>query len=107
MPRKTTQKSRQLNHLREPFALHVETQAAGMLLALLGVVPMANRRAQAIHRLERQAESLNYLAQRRLAAITDHLGDHSCTLASPARVHILDHFLATLVLEVDVDIGRL
>ena len=40
-------------------------------------------------------------------AITDDLGDHGCSIASIARVDLLDYLLSPLMLEVDVDVRRL
>ena len=47
------------------------------------------------------------LAQRRAAAIADHRGGEPGALAAVFPVDILDHLLAPLMLEIDVDIRRL
>ena len=53
-----------------------------------------------------QAEGLADLADRRTAAIgNDRRGDAGA-LAPVFAVDVLDHFLAPLVLEIDVDVGR-
>src|SRR4051812_17940357 len=78
-----------------------------MFFALLGVVPMPNRSAQTIDGFEWQTERFADLTQRRFTSITNDLRDHRGSVTPPLRVDILDHFLTTLVLEVDVDIGRL
>ena len=54
-----------------------------------------------------QAESLADFADRALAAIGGDGGGESGALAAEARVNILDHLLAPLMLEIDVDVGRL
>ena len=54
-----------------------------------------------------EAEDLGRLADRRTRAIGDHRGREAGALAPIAIVDILDHLLAPLVLEVDVDVGRL
>ena len=48
-----------------------------------------------------------HLADRPLAAVVDHRGADPRPLAAVAAVDVLDHLLAPLVLEVDVDVGRL
>src|SRR5580704_6501870 len=58
-------------------------------------------------RILRQAEDLADLADRRAAAITDDRARNAGALAAVAIVDVLDHLLASLVLEVDIDVGRL
>ena len=55
----------------------------------------------------RQAERLADLADGRAAAIADHGGGDAGALAPVFAVDVLDHLLAPLVLEIDVDVGRL
>ena len=55
----------------------------------------------------RQAEGLADLADGRAAAIGDHGGGDAGALAAVFAVDVLDHLLAPLVLEIDVDVGRL
>ena len=55
----------------------------------------------------RQPERLADLAHRRSAAKADHRADDGGAVAAVAAVDELDHLLAALVLEVDVDVGRL
>ena len=47
------------------------------------------------------------LADRALAAVMDHRGAEARAVAAIAFVDVLDHLLAALVLEIDVDVGRL
>ena len=54
-----------------------------------------------------QAQRLADLAHRRAAAIGDDGGGEAGAVAAVAGVDILDHLLAPLVLEIDVDVGRL
>ena len=58
-------------------------------------------------RVLRQAEDLGGLADRRAGAIGRHRRGEPSPLAAVALVDVLDHLLAPLVLEVDVDVGRL
>ena len=55
----------------------------------------------------REAEDLGRLADRRARAIGDDRGGEPGALAPVALVDVLDHLLAPLVLEIDVDVGRL
>ena len=55
----------------------------------------------------REAERLADLAHRRAAAIGDHGGGDAGAVAAVAAIDILDHLLAPLMLEIDVDVGRL
>ncbi len=55
----------------------------------------------------REAEDLGRFADRRARAIGDHRGGEAGALAPIAIIDILDHLFAPLVLEVDVDVGRL
>ena len=62
---------------------------------------------QRVDPVERQAQRLAHVAHGRARAIGDHLGGHAGPLAAVLLVEILQHLLAPLVLEVDVDVGRL
>ena len=61
---------------------------------------------QRVDAVERQAQRLADVADRRRGAVGDHLGRHAGPLAAVLFVDVLQHFLAALVLEVDVDVGR-
>ena len=51
--------------------------------------------------------ALRHVAHRALAAVADHRRGQRGALAAVLAVDVLDHFLAPLVLEVDVDVRRL
>ena len=55
----------------------------------------------------REAEDLADLAERALAAIGDDLAHHRGAVAAVDSIDVLNDLLAALVLEVDVDVGRL
>src|SRR3546814_4441372 len=55
----------------------------------------------------RKAEGLGDVAHRALAAVADHGGGQRGARASVLVVDVLDDLFAALVLEVDVDVGRL
>ena len=63
--------------------------------------------AEPVDLLERQAERLAHLAERALAAVRDDLAHHRGAVAPVRLVDGLDDLFAPLVLEVDVDVGRL
>ena len=69
--------------------------------------PAIDAARHAIDRIGREAHGLGDLAHRHAAAHADGLGAQCRALAAEAAVDVLDHFLAALVLEVDVDVGRL
>ena len=54
-----------------------------------------------------QAEHAADVARRALAAVADHRGRQRRARAAVLVEHVLDHFLAPFVLEIDVDVGRL
>ena len=62
---------------------------------------------QPIDPLQRHAQGLAHVAHRRAGAIGDHLGGHAGPLAAVLVIEILQHLFAALVLEIDVDVGRL
>ena len=68
------------------------------------------RRAMSARRstcAEIEAERLADVAHRALRAVGDDGGGERGAVAAVLRVEVLDHLLAPLVLEVDVDVGRL
>ena len=54
----------------------------------------------------RQARGLRHLAQRGARPVRDHVRDLRGALAAVLVVDVLDHLLAPLVLDVEVDVGR-
>ncbi len=71
------------------------------------VLVMRQQTRDTIERRLRQAEGLAHLAHGRAGAVADEVGHHGRIIASIAVVNELDDFLATLVLDVEVDVGRL
>ena len=63
--------------------------------------------AEPVELIGGEPEYLSHLTERALAAISDDLGHHGCTIASVSLVDLLDDLLAPLVLEVDIDVRRL
>ncbi len=77
----------------------------------LGGVPFGARALghlrQPVDLVEREPERLADLADRQPPAVADHLADHPRPVAPVLAVDVLEHLLAPLVLEVDVDVRRL
>ncbi len=59
-----------------------------------------------VERGRRQVEHLAHVADRALHAVADHVRDHRRTFAPVLRVDVLDHLLATPVLDIQVYIRR-
>ena len=62
---------------------------------------------QRVDPVERQAERLAHVAHGRARTIGDDFGGHACPIAAIFFVEVLQHLLTALVLEIDVDVGRL
>ncbi len=62
---------------------------------------------QAIDAIERQAQGLAHVAHGGAGAIGDDFGGHAGAVAAVLFIDVLQHFLAALVLEIDVDVRRL
>ena len=78
-----------------------------MFCANLGAPPAPHGACQHRRDILRQAHRFAHLANRHARAIMDHCGAEPGALAAKAAIDILDHLLAALVLEIDIDIGRL
>jgi hypothetical protein len=62
---------------------------------------------EGVHGIGREAHDLADLAHGTLGAVADDGGGQRRVVAAVAAVDVLDHLLAALVLEIDVDVGRL
>ena len=71
------------------------------------LAPAPDARRERADRIRRQAERLAHLADRAARAVVDHGRGDAGVRAAVLRVDVLDDLLAPLVLEVDVDVGRL
>src|SRR5690349_10994625 len=79
-------------------------QAHGEVLA---IVPPGDRLGDAVHLPQVQPQRLADVAQRALGLIGDQRGRQRGAFAPVFSVDVLDDLLAPLVLEIDVDVGRL
>ena len=82
----------------------VLAQAFGVDLAAVEPMLAACHRGNAI---EVDAHRAAHVAQRRARPVADHHRGQRGAVAAVLAVDVLDHLLAALVLEVDVDVGRL
>ena len=62
---------------------------------------------QSVERGLRQTERLADVAHRRARAVADDVGHHGGVVAPVLLVDVLDHLLAPLVLDVEIDVRRL
>ena len=107
MAREADQGARQLEQPPDRRVVRVEARFAHALGQARAVVPPGERRGEALHLLEGEAERFSDVAHGAPRPVADHRGGERGALAPVLRVHVLDHLLAPLVLEIDVDVGRL
>ena len=105
--RKADQLARQVHACGAHRAGRVEADLAQSLVRPKIVARTPGLRRQRRRRVLGQAHRLAHLAGRHLRAIVDDRRGDAGAVAAVASVDILDHFLAPLVLEIDVDVGRL
>ena len=113
MARKAHQLSGEIEHAGEQRIARIEARFAHVLFRQRAAAfsrdwprapHHAGKRRDCIFR---QTHSFADIAHGRTGAIGDHRCGQPGTVAAVARVDILDHLLAPLVLEIDVDVGRL
>jgi len=85
----------------------IEADFAQALLAHLPRIPPGEILRQPIHLREIEPERLADIAHRALRPVADDGRGDGRTAAAVFAINILDDFFAPLVLEVDVDVGRL
>ena len=94
-------------HLAHASLCRVEPGAAGVGLAHALRRPAPDGAGERADGVVGQAEDLADLAHRRARAVGDDGGGDAGALAAVFPVDVLHHLLAPLVLEIDVDVGRL
>ena len=107
MARKADQLLRQSEDARHGALGRVEAGTAGVGIAHAGRRPAPGGRGERADGVLRQAEGLADLAHRRTRAVGDDGRGDAGAVAAVFVVDVLDHLLAPLVLEIDVDVGRL
>ena len=96
-----------LHHLVEPRIVRIEAGPARLLLLHAGLRPAPQHAGERADGVVGQPERLADLADRAAAAIADDRRGEVGVVAAVFLVDVLDHLLAPLVLEIDVDVGRL
>ena len=107
MAREAHDLARQRRDLLHAAALRIEPGAFDGVLRHRAAAAAPDRGRQRADGVLAQAKRLADLADGRAAAIGDHGGGDAGALAPVFAVDVLDHLLAPLVLEIDVDVGRL
>ena len=72
----------------------------------VGRVPGVERLGQRVDPLGREAERLGHLAHCGARPVRDDRADHGGVIGAVAGVEVLDHLLAPVHVEVDIDIGQ-
>ena len=107
MAREAAQGRRQFERQRQPGIGGIEAGLAHMIDIDAARAHAPHRVGHHAHRVGRQAERLADLADGAAASVGDHRGGQRGARAAFLAVDPLDHLLAPLVLEIDVDVGRL
>ena len=107
MAREAEQLLRELEAAREQRVGRIEACLADIFLRQGGVAQAPDGGGERGDGVLGEAQRLADLAHRRAAAIGDHGGGDAGAVAAVAAIDILDHLLAPLMLEIDVDVGRL
>ena len=107
VPRGVLEGDRELEDALKPLTLRVEAARAQVIAGDFAAAPEIAHAGQAPLLLRREPKDLGHLAQRRAPPVGDDLGDHGRAVTAVERVDVLNELLATLVLEVHVDVRRL
>ncbi len=99
--------TRQLRDCLHARAVHIEPAADNGVLRNGAATHAPDRRGQGADRVFAQAENLADFADRGTAAIGDDGRGNAGAFTAVFFVDVLDHLFAALVLEIDVDVGRL
>ena len=107
MTRKTHQRGHQIEQLPHHRTVGIEPRFTETLRDRVPAVPPRHRLRQPIDRGKVEPECLADVAQRRARAVADHRRGQRGTITAVLGIEVLDHLLAPLMLEVDIDVGRL
>ena len=107
MPREAEQLARQPDRLAELRIGRVQPSLCDVLVGDLAVALAPDQAGEPRRHVLLEAHGLAHLADGHARAIVDDGGADGGALAAVAAIEILDHLLAPLVLEVDVDVGGL
>src|SRR5256885_11688387 len=107
MARKTEQGGGKPDEAPHDRAPGIETRIAQAGDELPAIVPPGDRFGDSVHLWRIEPERFPDVAQRALGLISDERGRERSALTAVFVIDVLDDFLAPLMLEIDVDIGRL
>ncbi len=107
VPREAEQRAGERNHAREHRAFGIEPRLAHAPCVDVRPIPPLHGPGERAYLQGIEAECLRHVADGAPRPVTDHRRGQRRAVAPVLRVDVLDHFLAPLVLEVHVDVGRL
>ena len=107
MARKAAQRRRQFERQRQPRIGRIEAGLAHVVDIDAARPHAPHRVGHHAHRVGREAERLADFADGAAAPVGDHRGRQRGARAAFLAVDPLDHVLAPLMLEIDIDVGRL
>ena len=106
MARRADKLVRELKRQAQSPVTHVEVEALGVS-RLDAFAPAPDLRRQRLGQVFGQAERLADIAKRALGPVADDGGAKCRAIAAIAFIDPLDDFFAPLMLEIDIDVGRL
>src|SRR5437763_16367621 len=101
---KAEQASRKRDHAADHGIVRIEARFADAITMDRAAVPPGEDAAQTIQLRKIEAERAADIAHGALRPIGDERCGKRCTIASVLAIDVLHHFLAALVLEIDVDV---
>ena len=107
MAREAEQLRREADRLADLGVGGIEPGLADVLVGDLAVALAPDSAGERRGHVLLEAQRLADLADRHARAVVDDGRADGGALAAVARIEVLDHLLAPLVLEIDVDVGRL
>ena len=106
MPRRVDQLLGKLHYAIKPRVIGIEPDAARFLLLHARLRPAPEHAGESADGVVRQSEHLADLADSAASAIADDGSGHAGMMAAVSVVDVLNHLLAAIVFEVDVDVRR-
>ena len=94
-------------HKRDPPVARVDADGAKRLVIGAGCFASPRLSRQRRLNIAAEAEYLGHLAKRAARAVGDHRRGQSGTGPAVSGINMLNHLLAALMLEINIDIGRL
>ena len=107
MARKTDQGVGSHDRLGDELVVRIEPALADLIFFEAPTPTSPHPARQGRSDVFGEAEDLADLANSAARTVADHRGGQRSTTAAVARIDVLDDFLAALMFEIDVDVGRL